>query len=46
MDSRRRRWRVVGGALAVVAIFVVAPPTGIAMAGFGVALVAIGTGLG
>jgi hypothetical protein len=45
MGLTRRGWTAVAGVVALVAIFVIVPPTGVAFAGLGVALVAIGAGL-
>jgi hypothetical protein len=45
MHLTRRGWTVVTGVIVIAAIFVVAPPTAVAMAGFFVALVAIGVAL-
>jgi hypothetical protein len=45
MHLTRRGWTLVAGVIAIAAIFVIAPPTGVAMAAFFVALVTIGVAL-
>jgi hypothetical protein len=45
MHLTRRGWVVAAGVIAIAGIFVVAPPTALAMVGFFVALVMIGVAL-